>query len=310
MGHDQRFKEFLHEFLQDFLKLFYPDVEAQLDFQNVKFHDKEVFTDFAEGSRREADIVAELGTHEGRPELVVIHVEVQFRRERGFEARMFEYYSLLWSRHKLPIFPIVIYLHGGKEGLATEEYRMQLFGREVLRFRYESVRLARLSVEEYVKRGGPVGAALGALMDRSMSRDPAELRASMLLRVVESGLDDARQFLLVDLIETYFELAAGQLESYKRMISRKEYSKVQDVELTWAEKLLLQGEEKGREQGLQAGLVKGKRESVLRVLRAKFGPLSEQITARVATMESAEELDGCLDRILTATSLEETGLDA
>ena len=117
------------------MKLFYPDVEAQLDFQNVKFHDKEVFTDFAEGSRREADIVAELGTHEGRPELVVIHVEVQFRRERGFEARMFEYYSLLSSRYKLPIFPIALYLRGGKKVLGTEEYRVQLFGRDVLRFR-------------------------------------------------------------------------------------------------------------------------------------------------------------------------------
>ena len=85
---------------------------------------------------------------------------------------------------------------------------------------------------------------------------------------------------------------------------------MQDVELTWAEKLLLQGEEKGREQGLQAGRVKSKRESVLRVLTAKFSPLPDEITARVAKMESAEELDGCLDRIISATSLEETGLDA
>ena len=28
MGHDQRFKEFLHAFLRDFLRLFFPDVET------------------------------------------------------------------------------------------------------------------------------------------------------------------------------------------------------------------------------------------------------------------------------------------
>ena len=221
MGHQQRFRDLLPQFLQEFLKLFYPDVERQLDFRNIEF------PDFAEGSGREAGVVAKLQTHSGTPKLVLIYIEIQSRPEPDFPSRMFHYYCLLGLQHKLPVFPIVVYLRGGEEGLAVEEYRIQHCGKDVLRFRYESVRLARLSVEEYRKRGGPVGAALGALMDRSMSRDPAELRASMLLRVVESALDDARQFLLVDLIETYFELAAGQMESYEQMISRKEYRKVQ-----------------------------------------------------------------------------------
>jgi hypothetical protein len=210
MGHDQRFKEFLQAFLQEFLKLFYPRVEERLDFREIEFLDKEVFTDLAEGSRREADLIAKLRTQQGRPELVLIHVEVQTRRKRNVPARMFEYYSLLWSRHKLPIFPIVIYLRGGDKGLATEEYHREIFGYEVLRFRYESVRLARLDAEEYRRKDSPVGAALGALMDRSRTRSPEELRASLMLRVARGKLDDARQFLLVNLIETYFELTAEQ----------------------------------------------------------------------------------------------------
>jgi hypothetical protein len=40
VGHDQRFKEFLYVFLQDFLKLFYPAVEKRLDFRSVEFLDK------------------------------------------------------------------------------------------------------------------------------------------------------------------------------------------------------------------------------------------------------------------------------
>ena len=57
---------------------------------------------------------------------------------------MFEYYALLWSRYKIPIFPIVLYLHGGDTGTSQEEYLVRLFGREVLRCGYESVRLERL----------------------------------------------------------------------------------------------------------------------------------------------------------------------
>ena len=55
MGHDQLFKEFLRAFFRDFLELFCPDIAARLDFGTVRFLEKELFTDFPEGSLREAD---------------------------------------------------------------------------------------------------------------------------------------------------------------------------------------------------------------------------------------------------------------
>ncbi len=105
MGHDQRFKEFLQLFLRDFLKLFYPEVEERLDFETLELIDKELFTDFPEGSPREADVVAKLRNREGSPEIVLIHVEIQSRPERDFEVRMFGYYAMLWLRYQLPYSP-------------------------------------------------------------------------------------------------------------------------------------------------------------------------------------------------------------
>jgi len=183
MGHDQRFKEFLQTFLQEFLKLFFPDVESRLDFRAIEFLDKEVFTNLAEGSSRRAGVVAKLTTHDGEPELVLVHIEIEARPKKDFQARMFEYYALLCARHKMPVFPVVIYIHGGKKGLTTH-----LFGREILRFRYESVQLARLDVEEYRKGVGPVAVALGALMDSSRTPERAQLRASLLLQSSRAGL--------------------------------------------------------------------------------------------------------------------------
>jgi len=147
-----------------------------------------------------------------------------------------------------------------------------------------------------------VGAALAALMDRSSSGDIEQLRASMIQRVVTSKLDEAREFLLVNIIETYCELSDEQNERYLRLLSREEYRKVQDLELTWADKLLREGEEKG--------MLNGKRDTLVRQLTQKFGPLPEPVTARVEAYESVDELDACLERILTANSLEEMGLDA
>ena len=300
-------------FLRDFFQLFFPDVERRLDFGNVEFLDKEVFTDFPEGSSRRADVVAKLATHDGKPELVLIHVEVQASHNKEFPARMFEYYALLGARYNIPVFPIVVYLYGGREGLTTEEYRIHLFEDEILRFRYRCVELARLDVEEYRRGVGPVGAALGALMDSSRTPERAELRVSLLLQVIESGLDEARQLLLGNLVENYLELSAEEWERYRRLVARKEYRKVQDVELTWMDKLLRQGEEKGREQGreegLQSGLMEGKRQTLLTLMHEKFGPLPETLKERVGALESLVELDVYLKRILTASSLEELGLE-
>ena len=99
-------------------------------------------------------MVAKLATHDGEPEIVLIHIEVQSERKKEFPARMFEYYALLWARYKIPVFPIVVYLYGGREGLTTEEYRIHLFEDEILRFRYRCIELARLDVEEYRKGVG------------------------------------------------------------------------------------------------------------------------------------------------------------
>jgi len=311
MGHDQRFKEFLHAFLQEFLKLFYPHVEKRLEFGDFEFLDTEVFTELHDGSRREADVVAKLRGRDGDPELVLIHIEVQARMEPGMPERMFEYYSLLRSRYKLPIFPIAVYLSRGQQGFATEVYREKLYGTDIFKFQYESVRLARLDAEEYLDKGGPVGAALAALMNRSArsrSRSLESLRLSMLRRVVESTLDETHQVLLADLVETYFPLSEKQRESYKRLVSREENRKVQDVELTWAEKLEQKGLEKGREEGREEGLLTGKRETLLRQFSAKFGAVAETTTARVEAIDSVDELDALLERVLTATSLDDMKL--
>ena len=128
----------------------------------------------------------------------------------------------------------------------------------------------------------------------------------MLWKVVESALDEARQFLLIDLIETYFPLSGEQEQRYQRLVSRKEYRKVQDVELTWAEKL----EEKGLKKGREEGLLEGKRETLLRLLSSKFGPLPESTTKYVQGIDSVDELDGYFERALVAASLKEMKLEA
>ena len=135
------------------MKLFVPHVEKRLDFQSIEFLDTEVFTELHDGRRRDADVVAKLETRDGNPKRVLIHIEIQSRPERHLSKRMVEYYSLLRSRYKLPIFPIVVF-------------------------------------------NGQVGSA-----------ETPRSRIAASVDVVESGLDEAGQLLLIDLVQTYFPLS-------------------------------------------------------------------------------------------------------
>ena len=108
---------------------------------------------------------------------------------------------------------------------------LHAFLRDFLRLFFPDVET--LGVEEYGERGGPAGAGLAALMDRSAIGDIERLRASLMGIVrwtVQSELDEARQFILIDLIQTYFGLTAEQMARYRRLVSRKKYRKVYDVE--------------------------------------------------------------------------------
>jgi hypothetical protein len=298
VGSDQLFKTILEGMLQDFLELFFPEAAARLDFETLRLLGKEVFANVPEGEVREADVVAQIETLDKKPELVLIHVEVQAEHRRDFARRMFQYYSILRLHYRLPVFPIVVHLRGGMSSRLAE-YREELFGQELLFFRYHSVALARLAAEEYVGTS-PLGAALAALMERRTSRDRAQLRLSMLQRVLESEFDEAMKYLLVNVVETYFELSGEDAERYRRLVSRKENRAVQEVELTWADKLM----EKGRE----AGVLQGKRTTLLRLLASKFGALPAEMAARVEALSEAE-LDSALDRLLIAATLEELRLE-
>ncbi len=77
----------------------------------------------------------------------------------------------------------------------------------------------------------------------------------------------------------------------------------------WKEKGLQEGREEGRVEGRLAGLTEGKRETLEHLLTKKFGSLPEKTLSRIEALESLEELDTYLDRVLTAESLEEMGLD-
>ncbi len=69
-----------------------------------------------------------------------------------------------------------------------------------------------------------------------------------------------------------------------------------------------QGKAIGVEQGKAIGEAQAKRQTLLRLLRAKFGTLPDQVARRVETEADVARLDTLLERLLAAATIDEMGL--
>ncbi len=299
MRHDQVFKELLQNLFREFVELFLPHAAVHLDFDRVRFLDKELFTDLPEGSVREPDLVAEVHTLDGEPELILVHVEVQAQRERDFAYRMFEYYALLRLRYKVPVAPTVLYLVPGAGGLGQARYEEQLFGETILSFEYRVVCLPDLAADDYYQIENPLGPALSALM-RPARVGPALQKALSLHRVLRSTQDEARRLLLAYVIETYLKLSPPDEAEYRRVMEQHTLSEVRTMVNIY--------EARGIEKGLAQGVAQGKRALVLDMMRRRFGEVPEHVATQIEAISSEADIDAVWDRLFTANSIEDLGL--
>jgi len=66
---------------------------------------------------------------------------------------------------------------------------------------------------------------------------------------------------------------------------------------------------KARAEGVAEGVLASKRETLLAQLDEKFGTVPETTSQRVQSIESKEELDQLLRKLIHANSIAEIGLD-
>ncbi|HVA90526.1 MAG TPA: hypothetical protein VNL71_11880, partial [Chloroflexota bacterium] len=138
----------------------------------------------------------------------------------------------------------------------------------------------------------PLATALAAVM-ASNRGDRAEAKMRIYRRLGQIALDEARIFLLANMVESYLPLSA---EEETRMWATLRAEGVNSMattsipwgEPTWATRMEEQGE----------------RKALLRVLEARFGSLPAQLIERIEAADGAL-IEQFLDRAGTASSLRE-----
>jgi hypothetical protein len=251
--------------------------------------------------------VARVGLRPGTPPpqagftalLALVHVEVESRDSvQPFRPRMFEYYVQLRRDSQLPVLPIGLFLRVGLDGIGWDAYEEHFWEQRLLRFEYAYIGLPALDGQAYATGENLLGVALSALM-RLPAERRAERHAEGLKRIARSGENDYRRYLLAECLEAYADLDEAQKERLHGLLSTEQYREVQPLMITTYER--------GIQHGIERGILQGEQRSALRLLEAKFGPLSAEVKQRVEAL-SPERLAQLQLDLLQAQSLQELRL--
>jgi predicted transposase YdaD len=235
----------------------------------------------------------------GETEAEWLHLELQARWEADVPERTYEYWSLACRDHR-PLRSVLICLRPGeRQGQPRGEYVVRVGGEEVLRFRFQVIRVWEdLSAATLLASGAP-----GLLPLVPFARDASPALTEQALRRLDA----------VEPATTRTELQAS-LVVLARVAFQDEtwlarMPKEQLMSTTTLREITEEAERRGRVEGLVEGLVEGRvghaREAVLRLLRVKFGDaLPAEVERRVVGADLAQ-LDRWLDRLVNASTLHE-----
>jgi hypothetical protein len=325
--HDQHFKQLLQTCFGDLVRIVAPEIAPKLQLDRPTFLESELFTDVPDGEHRRLDLVAQVPSSRGDPELVLVHVEVEARARRPMGRRLFEYAMQLWLRHRRPLVPIVVYLRGGPPDVTHQSEPLETFGRPFMVFHYYAFGLSPSQAADYLKRPEPLAWALAALM-RHRGLSAAQHRLACLRPAAAAKIDDARKFLLLNFVETYVQLDDSEQEEYETLLRderNREVATMAELTLTTnadrlAKKSYVEGLEEGKREGRELGVLEGRqrgqregreqgqRELLLHLLARRFGPLPEAARQRLQALTSPEELSRLAECVLDAQSLDDLGL--
>ena len=155
MRNDQLAKTLISTFFADFLRLTLADTASRLRLGEAVFLDKEIFTDWPDGDRRELDLLARVPVEQEEMSLLV-HVEIESRASGAMKHRLWWYYMQIRLHYRLLVLPILVNLRAGSPGvelLALEE------GFEPLStgmFRFRALGLSGCRAADWLLRPEPV----------------------------------------------------------------------------------------------------------------------------------------------------------
>jgi Domain of unknown function (DUF4351)/Putative transposase, YhgA-like len=282
IDHDRLFKELISTFFVEFLDLFIPEVLTYLEQDSITFLDKEIFTDITAGERYEADLIVK-AKFRSQESFFLIHIENQAHQQADFGKRMFRYFSRLYEKFDLPIYPVVLFSYKYPKTIEPNYHQVAFPNKVVLQFNYDVIQLNQLNWRDFVQQANPVASALMAKMNIADSDRP-RVKLECLRLLATLHLNPAKMQLISGFIDSYL-----RLNEQETQIFQAEADKIEPTQQEATMKIVTSWMEEGIEQGLVQGLVQGKQSEALslvkRLLPRKIGTLTPELQQRIEQLQ-------------------------
>ncbi len=312
---DGFWKEALDEFLVDFLQLLAPDVLALLDVsQPIVSLDKELQALFPEtrAGKRFVDKLFKIALRAGGSAELLFHIEAQGDPEPAFAERMFVYRYRIFDRHRMPLYFIAI-LADDDPNWRPDRFERR-FHDDVMLFKFRTIKLLDLRphLEDLEASSNPFALLVAAYL-RTRETRPDRIRlqwkVAFVRRIFTMIEDRARARRLLRLVNWLMRLPDDLAAEFRKMVtSMNEHSPIpemMDFEIEWMQK----GEERGRIEGKAEGKAEGlriaKQQSIVRVLRVRFGGAADRVGGAIGSITDPSRLDHLVELAAVAKSLEE-----
>ena len=121
---DTGWKRLITKHFESFLEFFYSDIHKDIDFGNgYEFLDKELQALMPESKtgERTADKLVKVWLKNGLEEWLLIHIEIQGKKEERFEERMYIYNSRIFWEYRKEVVTLVI-LADNNKGFRPKKY--------------------------------------------------------------------------------------------------------------------------------------------------------------------------------------------
>ncbi len=307
--YDSPWKEAVESYFPEFIEFYFPEASRQIDWaRGYQFLDPErrAVVQDAERGKRCVDQLAKVALLDGSERWVYVHLEVQGSAQAEFAERMFVYNYRLYDRYRQPVASLAVLAD------TTANWRPNHFGFAVLgcehELRFPAVKLLDYATHQDQLYTNPNPFALVTLAHLLTQATHQDMNARFAAKwklvqlLYQRGWDKQQVIDLFSVLDWMMRLPEQLKRSLWHNIEVLEEQEkmryVTSVEQIGIEKGLLLG----RLEGEQSGIAKGEAYALRRLLQKRFGPLSDDVLARLQAA-SIDELELWLDRALDADSL-------
>jgi hypothetical protein len=295
--YDSPWKEALDVFFEAFLKLFFPQAHADIDwsrpYQSLDKELQQIAPD-SETGRRYVDKLFQVLLKSGVEQWILIHIEVQMDDDSDFPVRMFIYHYRIFDKYNRREVVSFAVLGDDNPAWRPQSFSYQRWGMEV-GFRFPVVKLLDYAArrEELEASDNPFATVVLAHLDNQATRqrlgERKDRKFALIKRLLERGWDAKRVRELLRVIDWLMELPKDLKIELSEQVTRYQREK----HMPFIDMF--------EEIAMERALAKG----IETILEHKFPDASGQLMSEIRQVHDHEQLNKILLAAATAVSPEE-----